>query len=76
MVNFAKAIAAPTTLGELPGFHQGYIDKALEAAKNPQLAMKLKNMPVPLSASLVDKYLEPILRAAVTGDFSLIKLIP
>jgi alcohol dehydrogenase class IV len=76
MTAFGKAIGAPTTLGELPGFHQGYIDKALEAAKNPQLEMKLKNMPVPLTASLVDEYMGPVLRAAASGDFSLIKLMP
>jgi alcohol dehydrogenase class IV len=75
MVAFGKAIGAPTTLGELKGFHEGYITKALDAAKNPQLEMKLKNMPVPLTASLVDQYMEPILRAAASGDFSLIKLM-
>ncbi|MDR0600910.1 MAG: iron-containing alcohol dehydrogenase, partial [Treponema sp.] len=75
MVAFGKAIGAPVTLGELGGFHEGYIVKALKAAKDPQLEMKLKNMPVPLTSSLVDRYMEPILRAAVNGDFSLIKLM-
>jgi alcohol dehydrogenase len=75
MVAFGKAIGAPTSLGELKGFNEGYITKALDAAKNPQLEMKLKNMPVPLTSSLVDRYLEPILRAAMKGDFSLIKLM-
>ncbi|MBU1078945.1 MAG: iron-containing alcohol dehydrogenase [Spirochaetes bacterium] len=73
MVAFGKAIGAPTTLGELKGFTEAHIGKALAAAKNPQLEMKLKNMPVPLSAETVDEYMGPILRAAVGGDFSLIK---
>ena len=34
--------------------------------------MKLKNMPVPLHASLVDRYMRPILEAAKTGNFGLI----
>jgi hypothetical protein len=73
MVAFGKSIGAPTTLKDLPRFNDSYIDKALEAAKDPQLEMKLKNMPVPLTAALVDEYMGPVLRAAATGDFSLIK---
>ncbi|MDR1178795.1 MAG: iron-containing alcohol dehydrogenase, partial [Spirochaetaceae bacterium] len=75
MVAFGKAIGAPTRLSELPKFNKSYIAKALEAAKDPQLEMKLKNMPVALTASLVDEYMAPILNAAVQGDFSLIKLL-
>jgi alcohol dehydrogenase len=73
MVAFGKAIGAPTTLRDLPKFNDSYITKALEAAKDPQLDMKLKNMPVPLTAAKVDEYMGPILRAAADGDFSLIK---
>jgi len=73
MVAFSKAIGAPTTLSELKGFTEGHIAKALSSAKNPQLEMKLKNMPVPLTSALVDEYMEPILRAAQNGDFSRIK---
>lgn len=73
MIAFAKAIHMPTTLGELPDFTDAHIDRALAAAKNPQLEMKLKNMPVPLTASLIDDYMGPILQAAKNGDFSLIK---
>jgi alcohol dehydrogenase len=75
MVAFGKAIGAPTTLGDLPKFNDSYIAKALEAAKDPQLEMKLKNMPVPMTAALVDEYMGPILRAGASGDFSLIKLM-
>ncbi len=73
MVAFSRSIGSPTTLGELPGFFDQHIQRALEAAKNPQLDSKLKNMPVPLTAALVDEYMGPILEAAKTGDFSLIK---
>ena len=37
--------------------------------------MKLKNMPIPLTSDLVDKYMGPILEAALNGDFNLIKNI-
>ncbi|MDR2746791.1 MAG: iron-containing alcohol dehydrogenase [Treponema sp.] len=73
MTAFGRAIKAPTTLGELPRWNDGYVEKILSAAKDPQLDMKLKNMPVPLSAAKVDEYMGPIIRAAVHGDFSLIK---
>jgi hypothetical protein len=73
MAAFGRAIHAPTTLGELPGWNDGYVEKILAAAKDPQLDMKLKNMPVPLSAAKVDEYLGPVVRAAVDGDFSKIK---
>jgi len=44
-------------------------------AKSPQLGMKLKNMPVPLTADMVDEYMKPVLEAALTGDFSAIKTV-
>ncbi|HOA15234.1 MAG TPA: iron-containing alcohol dehydrogenase [Bacillota bacterium] len=73
MMALGRKLNFPTTLAELPGFTQAHIDRALVAAKNPQLDMKLKNMPVPLDASSVDEYMGPILQAAATGDLSLIK---
>lgn len=73
MVNFAEEIDFPTKLSDLEDFDDKYIARALEAAKNPQLKMKLKNMPISLNPSLVDEYMRPILEAAKTGDFSLIK---
>jgi hypothetical protein len=47
-----------------------------EPVKNPQLKMKLENMPVPLTAESVDEYMGPILQAAKTGDLSVIKNVP
>ncbi len=75
MVNLAKRVNFPTTLMEIPGFNQDHVSRALEAAKNPQLEMKLKNMPVPLNQSMIDEYMGPILEAATSGDFSLIKTV-
>jgi alcohol dehydrogenase class IV len=76
MIKFGKAIDFPTKLSELKGFSDKHIKRALIAAKNPQLEMKLKNMPTPLNVSLVDEYMKPILEAAKSGDFSLIKNMP
>ncbi len=75
MAAFSQSIGAPTKLADLPGFTDGHIARALAAAKDPQLAMKLQNMPVPLRAESVDQYLKPILEAARSGDFDLIKNI-
>jgi alcohol dehydrogenase len=73
MFAFAKAIDFPTKLGEVKGFTQGHIDRALAAAKNPQLKMKLENMPIPMTAERIDDTMAPILEAAVAGDVTLIK---
>jgi alcohol dehydrogenase len=73
MLNLARRLNFPITLAEIPGFSQDHLKKALEAAKNPQLEMKLKNMPVPLESRMVDDYLAPVLEAARSGDFKLIK---
>lgn len=70
---FATAIDFPTALNEVNGFTRGHIDRALAAAKNPQLKMKLENMPVPMTAESIDNTMGPILEAAATGDVSLIK---
>lgn len=73
MIAFEKSIGFPTRLGQVPGFTDEHIERALTAAKNPQLKMKLENMPVPMTAEMVDEYMKPILLAAKTGDLSLIK---
>ena len=75
MFVFAKAINFPTTLSEVSGFTQAHIERALTAAKNPQLKMKLENMPVPLTAGMIDEYMGPILQAATQGDMSIIKSV-
>ncbi len=73
MIAFGKSINAPTKLSDLKGFTEAHITRAVQAAKDPQLEMKLRNMPVPMTAADVDGYMEPILRAAATGDMTIIK---
>jgi alcohol dehydrogenase len=73
MFNLAKTIGFPTKLSEVSGFSQDHIERALAAAKNPQLKMKLQNMPVPLTAEMIDEYMGPILESARDGGLSRIK---
>ena len=68
----SRRIGYPIALSELPQFTDEHIDRALAAAKNPQLRMKLENMPIPLTADMIDEYMGPVLRAGATGDVSLI----
>lgn len=73
MFELARQIGFPTKLSDVPGFREEHIERALSAAKNPQLKMKLQNMPVPLTADMVDEYMRPILEAARDGDLSPIR---
>ena len=73
MFAFAKRIGFPTKLAQVPGFNSKHVDRALQAAKNPQLKMKLENMPVPLTADMIDEYMQPVLQAAIDEDLSLIR---
>lgn len=72
LIRFEKSIHAPSTLGELDGFTEAHVERILCAAKDPQLSMKLQNMPIPMTSADVDTYMEPLIRAAVNGDMSLI----
>ena len=73
MIEFQKSIGFPTTLSQVPGFSQAHIERALTAAKDPQLQMKLQNMPVSVTADRVDEYLGAVLNAATVGDLELVK---
>jgi len=73
MIAFEKKIGFPATLNEVPGFSRAHVARALVAAKDPQLKMKLENMPVPLTAATVDEYMGAVLQAATNGDLSAIK---
>ncbi len=73
MLEFALRIGFPTRLSEVRGFSRDHIARALAAAKDPQLKMKLENMPVPLSAEMVDDYMGPVLEAAQEGDLRMIR---
>jgi len=48
----------------------------LKAAKDPQLNMKLINMPVPLIPEKgdIEVFMKGVLESAFTGDFELIKV--
>ena len=73
MIAFSKSLDFPVTLKEA-GATEDRIDKMVEAAKNPQLKMKLQNMPTPMDAEAgdVDRLMKPTLEAAFSGDLSLI----
>jgi len=73
MLALSRRIGFPTTLSQVEGFTDEHIERCLTAARNPKLEMKLRHMPVPLSAETVDEYMGPILEAAATGDFGLIR---
>jgi len=73
MVNLSRFLGFPICLSETEGVGKAHIDRCLSAAKDPQLDMKLRNMPVPLNAGLVDDYMGPILEAAWDGGFEKIK---
>jgi alcohol dehydrogenase class IV len=74
MFALERSIGLPTRLSDLPDFTEGHIERALTAAKDPQLKMKLENMPIPLTPDMVDEYMGPVLRAAATGNTDLIKI--
>ncbi|MCD6530033.1 iron-containing alcohol dehydrogenase [Candidatus Bathyarchaeota archaeon] len=73
MIEFSRSIEFPTTLKEA-GATEKHIEKMVKAAKDPQLKMKLQNMPIPMDAEAgdVDRLMKPTLEAAYTGDLSLI----
>ena len=73
MIKLSKDIEFPTTLEEVPGYTEAHKIKCLEAAKDPKLESKLKNMPVPMQSTDVDIYMKLILEAAECGEMSKIK---
>jgi alcohol dehydrogenase class IV len=73
MIALSEGVGLPTALSEVPGFSDGHIERALRAAKDPQLKMKLQNMPIPLTAEMVDEYMRPLLEAARDGDLTRVK---
>ncbi|HNX25827.1 MAG TPA: iron-containing alcohol dehydrogenase [Phycisphaerae bacterium] len=73
MVCQSKKLGFVTKFSDVPKFGELHIKRILSAAKKPALASKLQNMPLPMSADMVDEYLGAVLKAAQTGDFSIIK---
>ncbi len=76
MIRFSRFLEFPIRLEQVPGVKPDHIERCLTAAKNPQLDMKLRNMPVPLNADLVEPYMRPILEAAWSGELKIIKNMP
>lgn len=75
MINLSKIIGFPTRLRDVAGITESHVTRCLTAAKDPQLEMKLLNMPVPMKATQVDEYMGPILQAAWDGRFDLIRTL-
>jgi alcohol dehydrogenase class IV len=75
MIHFSRSIGAETRLSEFPKFTPGHVARAIAAAKDPQLKMKLQNMPVPMSIEQVDEYMGSVLEGAAAGDFSKVKTL-
>ncbi len=73
MLSLMDSIDYPLSLKEA-GVEEERIDVMIEAAKNPQLKMKLQNMPKPMDAEAgdVDNLMRPTLEAAYKGDLSLV----
>ena len=76
MIAFAAALGCPTRLSQLAGFSDAPHPPRAGGREGPALESKLANMPVPLSAAMVDDYMGPVLEAARTGDFALIRNPP
>ena len=76
MMALSRRLGLPVALREVEGFTDSHIARALDVAKDPQLRMKLQNMPVPLSPEMVDEYMRPILEAARDGDLRRVKNMP
>ena len=72
-----RRIGFPTSLADVSGFDaETHIPRCLQAAKNPALASKLKNMPIPLTPRDVEEYMGSVLLAAATGDLGRIRNLP
>lgn len=67
-----RSLGIPTRLADVHGCTAEHMRRALSAARDPQLEMKLRNMPIPMSAGDVDRLMAPILQAAWSGDLSLV----
>jgi len=73
MMRLSEDIGFPTTLKAVPGYTETHKFKCLEAAKNPKMESKLKNMPIPMAAADVDESMGSVLEAAESGDLERIK---
>jgi alcohol dehydrogenase class IV len=76
MIQFSKTLGFPATLADA-GVSKAHIKRMIVAAKDPQLKMKLQNMPTPMESERgdVDRLMKPTLEAAFTGDLELIPAV-
>lgn len=75
MMALSAEVGFPTDLQQVEGMTRTHLQRCLVAAKDPDLASKLQNMPVPLHAEIVDDYMGPVLEAAWSGDLSRIRIM-
>lgn len=68
MQEMLESLGVSTRLGDYPAFSTENIDRACAAAKDPALEIKMKGMPVPMTADMVDPYMRPVIEAAAVGD--------
>ena len=73
MLELSRTVGFPTSLAEIDGFGEHHIERALTAARDPQLEMKLQNMPIPLKPSMVDEYMGSVLEAAAEGNLGRVR---
>lgn len=76
MFRFNTALGVPTNL-QNAGVSEEHLNKMLAAAKDPQLQMKLLNMPIPLDVEKgdVDTYMRQLLTVAFKGNLHNIPFI-
>jgi len=76
MIRFSQSIGFPATLAQA-GVSKGHLKRMIQAAKDPQLRMKLQNMPTPMDAERgdVDRLMKPTLEAAFSGDLNQIPAV-
>ena len=70
MMAFNRSMGLATKLSEVENLESSVLDKILQAAKKPELESKLGNMPVPIRAETVEKYMGSVLEAAWNGDLN------
>lgn len=75
MFALSRRIGFPTSLSDLPAFTDTHIERALAAARDPQLKMKLENMPIPMTTDMIDEYMGAVLLAAKEEELGLIKSV-
>lgn len=75
MQEFMRSIGAPTALNQLPNYTREHRKRALMAAQDPQLEMKLQNMPIPITAEMVNGAVGSVLQAAEAGRLDLVETL-